>query len=191
MRERSSLGRAPEANWGLESNAAVVVTKESGQTAATVVWTNIVKMFSRLVPASHRTAVWIVSQSTLAQLLTVYRPIDDSGFGGSNGIVGGVPVIATDDAGGFRMLGLPVLVSEHAPALGSQGDIALFDPAQYVLGLKPQMAVETSGHVFFNTDETAFRLIARGDGLCRYAQAITPANGGDTVSPIVVLGARA
>lgn len=175
----------------LQSPACITVTKESGQTADTIVYENLAGMLSRLHPASHGRAIWIISQTTLKQLLAVFMPISDVSYGGSNGIVGGQPLIQPAANGTFTLLGRPVILSEHSPVLGDAGDIALVDPQQYLLAVRPSLGIETSMHIYFDSDETAFRLINRLDGAPRWAAPITPATGSETCSPFVRLGSRA
>src|SRR5581483_2233020 len=43
----------------LNAPCTVVVQPESGQTAATITYTNLTKMFARLLPSSVRNAVWV------------------------------------------------------------------------------------------------------------------------------------
>jgi HK97 family phage major capsid protein len=61
------------------------------------------------------------------------------------------------------MLTMPIEVCEYTPALSSAGDIVLCDFSQYLLAER-EPGVDSSIHVQFVTDETAFRFRFRADG---------------------------
>jgi HK97 family phage major capsid protein len=164
------------------SAAAVTVTKETGQAAGTIKWENIVKMYSRMLPASLGKAVWIVPPAAFSELATMALNV---GTGGSaiwlnNGQVGPPMTI----------LGRPVIISEKAPALGSAGDISFVDFGYYMIGDRQAMTAESSGHFKFQNDVTAFKVTERVDGRVWLGSALTPKNNGSTLSPVVLLGAR-
>lgn len=167
----------------LNSDAAVSVAKESGQAADTILWQNIVKMYSRMLPSSLNSAVWIVPPNAFPELATMALSV---GTGGSaiwlnNGQVGPPMTI----------LGRPVIVSEHAPTLGSAKDISFVDLSYYLIGDRQMMTATSSPHYLFNQDKTAFKVISRVDGRVWMNSALTPANNGDTLSPVVTLAERA
>lgn len=162
--------------------AAVVVAKETGQAASTILWENIVNMYARMLPASLNRAVWLVSPACFPQLATMALSV---GTGGSaiwlnNGQVGPPMTI----------LGRPVIVTEKAPNLTSQGDVSFVDLSYYLVGDRQAMTVTSSPHFLFQTDQTAFKVVERVDGRVWLNAAITPKNNGSTLSPVVLLGAR-
>jgi len=169
----------------LNSPAIVSVTKETGQVADTVVWENIVKMYSRMLPASLGSAVWVANLDTFPQLATMSLAV---GTGGSaiwlnNGVVGPPMTI----------LGRPVIFTEKVPTIGGAGsgkDISFIDFGYYLIGDRMQMRAESSGHFQFGTDQTVYRIIERVDGRGWLQSAITPQNSTNTLSPFVVLGER-
>ena len=87
------------------------------------------------------------------------------------------------------ILGRPLYLSEHLPALGDAGDICLLDPMLYVLGDRKQIIVDASPHIRFQYDETAFRVQARFDAQPALSTVLTPANG-DTCAWLVKIAAR-
>jgi HK97 family phage major capsid protein len=72
-------------------------------------------------------------------------------------------------------------------ALGTTGDLALVDFGYYLLGDRQSMQISSSEHFKFGNDLTSFRIIERLDGRTWIQSAITPENGGSTLSPVVVL----
>ncbi len=166
----------------LKSAAQVAVSKEAGQPADTIVWENIVKMYSRMLPNSLNRAVWICSIDTFPELATMALSV---GTGGSaiwlnNGAVGPPMTI----------LGRPVIFSEKVPKIGDLGDINFVDLGFYLIGDRQVMSAMSSPHFRFNTDQTAYRIIERVDGRPWLQSAITPKNAGATLSPFVQLEAR-
>lgn len=161
----------------------VVVGKETGQAADTFEAQNALKMYSRLLPGSHRTAVWVVHPSVIPELYTMTVP---SGTAGT--LLGLVP--SYFDAGRMTLLGLPIVVSEKMQSIGDQGDVGLFDFTYYAIGMRREISVDESQHVGFANDLASFRAIARVDGKPLLSQAYQPTNGTDTLSPFVVLEAR-
>lgn len=172
----------------INSPVSIQVTKETGQTAATIVWENIVKMYSRMLPTSLGRAVWIVSPDTFPQLATMALSVG----------TGGGPVWIGNFAGGqggdatppATILGRPVFVSEKVPALGTTGDISFVDLSYYLVGDRMQMQSASSEHFKFQNDQTAYRVIQRVDGRPWLQSALTPHNGGPTLSPVVQLQSR-
>lgn len=167
----------------LNADAMVSVTKESGQPAGTIVWENIVKMYSRMLPSSISRAVWIAHIDTFPELATMALSV---GTGGS-------AIWLSNGAAGppMTILGRPVVFTEKVPSVGTAGDISFVDLGYYLIGDRQQMQSATSTDFAFNTDETAFRLIQRVDGRPWLANAITPQTGSNTLSPFVQTATRA
>ena len=167
----------------LNSPAMVSVTKESGQAADTIVWENLVKMYSRMLPSSLSNAVWITNLDTFPELATMSLSV---GTGGS-------AIWLTDGVSGppMRILGRPVLFTEKMPTLGDAGDIVLADMSHYLIGDRQAIQADTSPHYRFQTDMTSMRFIERVDGRPWLQSAITPQTGSNTLSPFVQLAARA
>jgi HK97 family phage major capsid protein len=147
-------------------------------------WQDIANMYGRMLPQSLGRAVWIVSPDLVQNLLTMPFTVGGStpillgngGFSGSG--QEGVPM---------TILGRPVIVSEKARTAGTSGDINFVDFGFYLLGDRQAMSARQSEEFKFNQDVTAFRVIERLDGRPWLSSAITPQNGGDTLSPFVKL----
>ncbi len=162
--------------------ARVSVAKEVGQANDTIVWQNIVKMYSRMLPQSLATAVWVVSPDTFPELATMALSVG----------TGGGPVWLNNGVGGppATILGRPVIVSEKVENLGDQGDINFIDFSYYLVGDRQAMTVASSEHFRFQNGETSFKFTERLDGRPWLQSALTPRNGGPTLSPFVTLDAR-
>lgn len=162
--------------------ARVSVAKESGQPNDTIVWENIVKMYSRMLPQSLASAVWVVSPDTFPELATMALAVG----------TGGGPVWLNNGVGGppATILGRPVVISEKVENLGDQGDINFIDFNYYLVGDRQAMTVSSSEHFRFQNGETSFSFVERLDGRPWLQSALTPRNGGPTLSPFVTLDAR-
>jgi len=159
----------------LNDPALITVTKEAAQSPDTIVWANIAKMYERLHPNSRKSAVWVVSSTATMQLLQMFTPVTN--IAGTENVAG-VPMRTLNERdGSWSMLGLPAIFTEKLPILGDLGDIVLADFSQYIIGLRKDMTVDRSGHLLFDSDETAFRAIMRADGMGRWNAPMIPRNG--------------
>ena len=166
----------------LNADCTIAVDKEDGQDPDTILYVNLLNMLSRLWMGSFKNSAWICHPSTIPQLGQLSVTV---GVAGSH-----VPVM-TESNGEFRILTRPVVFTEKTEPLGEAGDIMLADFSQYVIGLREEMRIDFSGHVYFDTDEMACRLIERHDGFPLWDESLTLEDGTTTVSPFVTLAERA
>jgi hypothetical protein len=147
-------------------------------TVDTIVIGDVAGMYARMLPQSLSSAVWVVNQTALPQLIEMTI---------SNDAVGLIGRDATQ-APTMSLLGRPVIVSEKVPALanGAGNEIMFVDFSYYLVGDRQAITLDSSGHSRFSNDETELRIIERVDGRPWIQSALTPKNG-DTVSPIVGL----
>ncbi len=165
----------------LNSDSRVVQSKEGGQAAVSLVAENFARMFSRLHPSLYPTARWLVHPSCIPWIESLALVV---GTGGSDW-AGRVRF----ERGQYSIMGLPVSVTEKCSSIGTEGDVILTSLSEYAIGMRKEVSVETSRHVRFASDETAFRAIARLDGRAKWNAPYTPANG-DTLSWCVTLETR-
>lgn len=172
----------------INSPVSVQVAAETGQTAGTIVWENLVKMYSRMLPTSLGRAVWIASIDTFPQLATMALSVGTGGgpvwIGNMSGGQGGM------DTPPVTILGRPLYFTEKTGPLGTTGDISFVDLSYYLIGDRMEMQVSSSEHYKFANDKTAYRVIERVDGRPWLQTALTPHNGGPTLSPVVQLASR-
>ena len=87
------------------------------------------------------------------------------------------------------LLGRPYFDTEYNPALGALGDLMLVSPSQYQMIEKSGGIQSASSiHVYFTTDESAFRFVYRVDGAPTWNSTLTLKDS-NTVSPFVGLAA--
>jgi len=175
---------AGEALGILNSGCMVSVAKETGQAANTIVYENVLNMWSRLMARSRTNAIWVINQDCEPQLNQMSIAVG----------TGGVPVYMP--AGGASaspystLFGRPVVPIEHCATVGTTGDIMLCDFSQYKAIDKGGMKSDISMHVRFIYDEQTFRFVYRFDGQPVLGSAITPYKGSNTLSHFVKLDSR-
>ncbi len=171
---------------GIVGNAPTVsVAKETNQSAGTIVFENIIKMYSVLLARCMPGAEWFINQTCLPQLFKMYIAV------GSGGIPVYLPANGASVTPYGTLMGLPVNVIEQAAAVGTVGDIILANlHNDYALISKP-MTNASSIHVLFTSNQTTFRWVWPIIGKPVLAAAITPYKGSATFGPFVTLATRA
>jgi len=170
---------AGEALGILNANCLVTVAKESGQKAATILTTNLSKMWARF---QGRTPVWFINRDCGPEL-------DQLSITAGTGAL--EPRFVTYDAQGImRIKGAPVIPIEQCETVGTAGDIILADWGQYVSADQGNIDEAMSIHVNFIYDQETYRFIYYFDGQPRWKSAVTPYKGSNTVSPFIVLATR-
>jgi len=170
----------------MNSGALITVAKEAAQTADTIVFNNIIKMWSRMYGPSRRNAIWLMNQDIEPQLDTM------SFEGTSSSVPAYFPPGGVADSPYGRLKGRPVMPTQACQTLGDAGDIMLVDLKQYQTIKKTMgMRADVSMHLWFDYDVMAFRFILRLAGQPYLTAPISPLNGTNTLSPFVTLAARA
>jgi HK97 family phage major capsid protein len=168
----------------LNSPSLITVAKQTGQASKTILYENVLGMWSRCWARSRRNAVWLINQDNEPQLFSMSQVIGTAG----------VPVYMP--AGGISgspyatLFNRPVIATEYSSTVGTVGDITLVDMSQYVLADKGGVQAASSMHVAFLTDQMTFRITYRLDGEPIWQSALTPYQGTNTLSPFIALAAR-
>lgn len=160
----------------------ISIAKETSQTADTIVYENVKKMYQRLWVSSRKNAVWLINQDAEDQLWELEHPGDSSPL---------IKQVGREGAMKHTLFGVPIKVIEHAETVGDLNDIMLADFSQYELLNKKGIRKDSSIHVSFTTDQTALRFIKRVGGAPVWKAAKTPAKGTTTISTFISLASRA
>lgn len=158
----------------------ITVAKESGQVTQTFDPKNLSKMVSRLIAGQLKNAVWIGNPDILPALEAL--------------TLGQYPIFLPSqsvEGNSYGMLkGRPLWLSEHANAFSSAGDLNLVSMKGYRCITKAGgIQTDTSMHLYFDADATAFRFIFRLNGKPIMSQPIATPKG-NTRSHFVAMGAR-
>ena len=156
-----------------------------------ITYANVVSMFARMWPGSLKKACWLAAPDAIPELAqmavtsgstTVAPPVFLPGMSAMN-------APGDYDGRSFTLMGRPGIVTEKMPASGSAGNLAFVDLSKYLVGDRQAMQISSSAEYKFANDMVAYRVIERLDGRPWIQSAITPNNGGDTLSPYVLIGA--
>ena len=160
--------------------------EETGQTADTIVYENLVNMWSRLHARSQPKSVWMINQNCLPQLMLMTMAV------GTAGVPVYLPPGGASGAPYGTIFGRPVLVTEFSAGLGDEYDVMLGDWSQYQVITKGGLKSDVSAHVKFLEDEMTFRFTYRIDGQPLWKSALTPFKGtAETQGPFIGLAERA
>lgn len=160
----------------LNSPATIAQTRAS---ATDITFADLVAMKGRMLPSSLSKAIFIVSPSAFSVLCGLVITA------GTGELVMGYQHGASDMR--MSILGHPVRVTEKLPALGEKGDIGLYDLSYYGLAMREVARFERTNSAQWTEDIVDMRFVLRCDGKPLIAAPFTPAGGGNSLSPFVVL----
>lgn len=167
----------------LNAPCAIYVNRATSNTVSLV---DVANMWTRLAAPSMQagTAIWLCSTAVVEALATLDQDV-------SGTIIPASPfMLGTGSDGGWRLGGLPLFVTDHVAAMGSTGDLALVDFGWYGIGDRQALEVTRAqlGEGFAN-DTSDIKVTARLDGRWLVREPVTPSNGNQTTSPVVLLDA--
>ncbi|HEY1914250.1 MAG TPA: phage major capsid protein [Streptosporangiaceae bacterium] len=158
-----------------------------------VMLADLIAMVKGLHPESMKTATWLLSKSANDQILDLYYAATGQVWNGTTLQDAQMPVAPPEwyrpgsADGPPCMLGFPVEVSDHQPAVGTPGDVMLTDLSLYLVADRGEMTVEISSKGSgFGSDTSNIRIRHRVDGRL-WPQSTYTTKTGQEVSPLVVL----
>ena len=172
----------------LNADCLVSVEKESGQSADSLLYENLVAMYSRMYGPCRKNAVWLINQDLEPQLFSMAFP----NSGSSAVFPAYLPAGGASAAPFGTLFGRPVIPMQACKTLGDKGDIIFADMKQYFTAVKAAgLRSDVSIHLWFDQGLTAFRFTMRLAGQPWWASSITPENSTATLGCFVTLDARA
>lgn len=165
----------------LNSAAKVTVAKEAGQAAASLDVQNIAKMYSRMFGASISRAVWLANSDIVPQLI---------GLKLGDHAIWTPPSAGLAQAPGGFLMGRPIVYTEHADTIGTEGDLQFVDPTGYYAARKTGTRFDRSIHLYFDYGLEAFRWTFRLGGQPYLSAPVSPAKGASTKSHFITLATR-
>jgi HK97 family phage major capsid protein len=157
---------------GIKGHAsALTVTRN---TATSVKWADIKSMFGKFMFGGS--PVWIMNQGCLPQIMS----LEDT-----NGNALWMPNAALGVGG--MLCGLPVLINDLNPALGTEGDLALVDLSYYYIKDGSPLAIFIDPYSQKVNGTSRIYAFWNVDGQPMLTSPITQRNGTTQVSPFVVL----
>lgn len=164
---------------GIRQSGAKLLTTITASTVFLVA--DACKMFADTMPGTESRLIWLMNPSLrepLPQML--------SASGGDNIWYPRNILSIKDSPEPWRLLGAPIFWTEHMASFGTDEDIALIDPFNYLVMSRQDIRVAVSTDSRFETDETGYKLTSRSDGQNWATSTLTLADGSTTVSPVVV-----
>jgi hypothetical protein len=159
----------------------LTIAKETGQTAASIVYNNAIKMRARCWGYSN--AIWLANHDCYPQLAILAVPV---GVGGQLVYQQSINEDRPD-----MLLGRPIFYTEYASTAGTVGDLILSNWSQFLEGLYQPLQSAESIHVRFVNHERAIKFWLRNAGQPSWRVPLTPNQSTATLSPFVVLATRA
>jgi HK97 family phage major capsid protein len=160
----------------LNAPATISVTRQTGNK---VQYQDVAALFSKLLPGSINRAVWAVSPTVIPQLLQLQDGANRAIFISIDQGAVKPPI--------WKLLGLPVQITEMLPPLGTKGDVMLIDCSNYVIGDRMALEVAASEHVNFLKNQMTWRFVQRVDGQPWMDKPVTLQDGTTQVSAFVAL----
>lgn len=163
----------------LSSGSKITASAVATQGANTLVFQNVLDMYSRITAGQRRSLIWLYNQDVESSLFRMYMP---------TGTAAGVAIFTPNtDGGGFRLMGRPAYVMEQCSSLGTEGDLIAFATDGYACIKKGATKDDVSMHLRFDFDERVFKWRFRFDGEPYDNTPLTPYKGTNTTSSIVTL----
>jgi HK97 family phage major capsid protein len=159
-------------------NAPSAVDVDRG-TASNVAYADVIGMYRRMYPGMLNVAAWYCSPDVIGELLTLQDPA--SAY---------IWMPSMEGVGASRpgyLLGLPVYVTDKCPTLGTRGDMILANLGAYAIAVAQDVVLERTESARWYQDIYSFRSIMRADGMPLMDKAITPKNGGASLSWCTIL----
>jgi HK97 family phage major capsid protein len=148
--------------------------------ANAIAWADVYGMYARF---RGTMPVWIASQTIIPQLAAMVdagnHAVWISGAGLGSGAAERLP---------GTLMGLPLIFADRLPALGTRGDLGLYDLSMYLVKDGSGPFAASSEHILFLSNKTVFKIVWNVDGRAWLTEPI-PLEGStaNTVSPFVVL----
>jgi len=158
---------------------APAALKVNRNTASHFYFPDVAGMLASLLPSSYGKAAWYVSPSVVTDLLQLKDGANRAIFISIDQGITKPPV--------WKLLNMPVNITEKVPALGTLGDVSLIDASLYVIGDRMQLEIAASEHVNFLKNQMTWRFVQRVDGQPWMDKPVTLQDATSQVSPFVIL----
>ena len=158
----------------IHSPATIAMARAGG---GAIVFADVNNMLDQFMGGPK--AVWIINKACRSSIIAL---VDANG--NSIWIQGNIAKKIPD-----VLLGIPIIWTYKVPALGTRGDIGLYDFTKYIIkdGFGP--AFDKSKHVYFLSNRTALKMFGNVDGKPWLKGSLTADDNTTEISPFVVLAA--
>ncbi len=146
--------------------------------ASHIIQADVATMISKLLPSCWMRAIWCCSVTALTDVVKL------------TGYQANIARRDENDPCVGYLENRPLFVTDKLPALGTRGDLTLFDPSLYVIGDRMQVVVDVGDQTptLFQSNRSMFRTWLRLDGKMMLNGPVTLPDVAQTVvSAVVVL----
>ena len=128
----------------LNAPCLISVAKEAGQQADTIIFENVLKMYSRMWDKTN--AVFMANDNTFQQLAQMSLSV------GTAGAPVWLPAGGASGKPYDTLFGKPLIFTEHCQKIGDAGDILFADWSQYLVGQKSGGTVQFASSIHLKFD---------------------------------------
>lgn len=159
----------------INSPATITLTRN---TTVTILFADVTAMIDRFMGGPK--AVWIINKACRSKIIAL---VDANG--NSIWIQGNLAKVIPD-----TLMGIPIIWTYKVPAVGTKGDIGLYDFSKYIIkdGYGPAFA--KSEHVYFLSNRTCLKMFGNVDGKPWLKGTLTADDNSTEISPFVVLSTK-
>ena len=170
-------GAGQPLGWASDNYAGNI--SHARTTAGQIKPDDIIKMYSRLlVQDGPDRSFWVANRDTLPDIVL-------------RSVIGNIPIWLPSNglagAPNGTLLGRPLFYSEHCQTLGTKGDLQLVNPDGYYATQRGPARQDSSIHLYFDYNITAFRWMFRFGGQPMLSAAVAAAKGANTKAHFIVL----
>jgi HK97 family phage major capsid protein len=165
-------------------NATGVTTSVARAVQASVTYEDLLDMEAAFY-SPNNSGMWVISQSQMANIMKMTGPTGNPNYVYRPSAADGSPA---------TLLGRPVRFTLDMLPRGtttSAGDVLLADFGFYLVGDRKRITVDSTRQERWRFNQVSWKVVARVDGQPWLSAPITSRDGVTTVSPFVLLGAKA
>ncbi len=144
-------------------------------TALQVKYDDLANMMGKFLDSGN--GIWVAHISVKAALMLMNGPAGNPSYLWGNASQG-IP---------DQLLGYPIVFTEKVSALGTRGDIGLYDFGHYYVGDRQSTTIESSDQARWLKNQTSWKVVHRVDGQPWLNLPFTLKDGTTQISPFVTL----
>jgi len=159
----------------INSPATVTVTRN---TTSVILFADIIGMMDQFMDSPK--AVWVINKACRSQIIAL-KDANNNSIWIQGNIAKAIPDV---------LAGIPIIWTYKVPAVGTKGDIGLYDFSKYIIKDGYGPAFDKSKHVYFLSNRTALKMFGNVDGKPWLKGSLTADDNSTEISPFVVLSTK-
>ena len=159
----------------INSPATIVITRN---TTVTILLADITAMMDVFMGGPK--SVWVINKACRSKIIAL-KDADNHSIWIQGNIAKAIP---------DTLVGIPIVWTYKVPAVGTKGDIGLYDFSKYIIKDGYGPAFDKSKHVYFLSNRTALKMFGNVDGKPWLKGSLTADDNSTEISPFVVLSTK-